>query len=210
MDVQRLTAPIITYDRHRIMSDGEGVTTLVAFYGCPLRCKWCINSFSHAPETWRVDMTPQALYDKVKIDTLYFAATGGGVTFGGGEPLLYPDFIAGFKGICADVWNICVETSLAVPWENVEKIAPYVDMFYVDCKDMDAEIYKNYTGVDNHLFISNLQKLLTVVPPEKIIIRVPLIPGYNTEENQAQSVKRLKEMGYERFDLFTYVEVDKK
>ena len=37
------TAPLICIDRHRLTIDGEGVTTLVAFHGCPLRCKYCLN-----------------------------------------------------------------------------------------------------------------------------------------------------------------------
>jgi len=88
-----MTAPVITCDRHRIATDGVGVTTLVCFHGCPLRCKYCINPFSFAPDTRRADMTAEQLYQKVKVDELYFLATGGGITFGGGEPLLYPEFL---------------------------------------------------------------------------------------------------------------------
>lgn len=29
-------APIIGINRHKLLTDGEGVTTLVAFHGCPL------------------------------------------------------------------------------------------------------------------------------------------------------------------------------
>ena len=93
MEQKAIKAPVITIDRHRMESDGQGVTTLVCFYGCPLRCKWCINPFTFAPDTKCAPMTPEMLYEKVKVDELYFLATGGGVTFGGGEPLLYPDLI---------------------------------------------------------------------------------------------------------------------
>ena len=61
-----MTAPVITCDRHRMATDGVGVTTLVCFHGCPLRCKYCINSFSFAPDTRRTDMTAEELYQKVK------------------------------------------------------------------------------------------------------------------------------------------------
>ena len=37
------TARIFGVSRHRLTTDGEGVTTLVAGGGCPLRCRWCIN-----------------------------------------------------------------------------------------------------------------------------------------------------------------------
>ena len=34
-----IVAPIIGISRHRLLTDGEGVTTLVVFHCCPLHCK---------------------------------------------------------------------------------------------------------------------------------------------------------------------------
>ncbi len=197
-------APVITCARHRIQCDGQGITTLVAFYGCTLRCRWCLNPFSYDPAVRRTMMTPQQLYDRVKIDDLYFLATGGGITFGGGEPLLYPDFLTQFRQIAPESWHICAETSLAVPWENVEKAAGCIDLFYVDCKDANPEIYRSYTGADNQRMIENLQKLLALVSPERIILRIPLIPEYNTAEDQRSSRLFFEKMGITQFDLFPY------
>ena len=45
------TAPVIAVSRLRMKIDGPGVTTLVCFHGCPLRCHWCLNPFSFAPES---------------------------------------------------------------------------------------------------------------------------------------------------------------
>lgn len=42
--------PLIGIARHRLTIDGEGVTTLVAFHGCPLRCKYCLNPTSLQPD----------------------------------------------------------------------------------------------------------------------------------------------------------------
>lgn len=198
------TAPVVTWRRHRIRCDGDGIVTLVCFHGCPLRCKHCINPFTLSPDTRYQRLTVRELYDKVKVDELYFLSTGGGVTFGGGEPLLYPDFIRQFREACGDAWHICVETSLAVPWENIAKIAEIVDVFYIDCKDTDPEIYRAYTGSDNSLMLGNLEKLLQCVPAEKIIVRIPLIPGYNTPENQDRNKQRLSQMGIIHFDVFAY------
>ena len=199
-----LNAPIVTCARHRMQCDGQGITTLVVFYGCPLRCRWCINPFTYDPAVRRTMMTPQQLYDRVKIDDLYFLATGGGITFGGGEPLLYPDFLTQFRQIAPESWHICAETSLAVPWENVEKAAGCIDLFYVDCKDANPEIYRSYTGADNQRMIDNLQKLLALVSHERIILRIPLIPEYNTAEDQRSSRLFFEKMGITQFDLFSY------
>lgn len=198
------TAPVIAVSRLRMKIDGPGITTLVCFHGCPLRCHWCINPFSFAPETKRNHMTAQQLYEQVKLDELYFLSTGGGVTFGGGEPLLYPTFLQDFRQICGGQWHLCAETSLLVPWENVERAAGCIDHFYVDCKDTDPAIYRRYTGQDNSLMLENLKRLLALAGPERITVRVPLIPDFNTEENQQRSQDTLEEMGICNFDLFTY------
>ena len=149
-------------------------------------------------------MTAGALYEKLRLDALYFISTGGGVTFGGGEPLLYPGFLQDFRGACGESWHLCVETSLSVPWENVALAAAYIDHFIVDCKDTNPDVYRRYTGCDNQLMLSNLEKLLTLVGPDRITVRVPLIPGFNTEADQSRSRGKLEEMGIRNFDLFTY------
>ncbi len=202
--MNNMTAPVIASSRLRMKTDGKGVTTLVCFYGCPLRCKYCLNEFSFDPKTKRRDMTPEELYLEAKRDELYFLATGGGVTFGGGEPLLYSAFLKEFREICGDQWHLCAETSLSVPEENVRLAAECIDIFYVDCKDTDPSVYKEYTGRDNSLMLDNLRLLTELVGKERITVRLPLIPDYNTEAHRTKSIERLKELGLEGFDLFTY------
>lgn len=197
-------APIVTCARLRMQTDGKGVTTLVCFHGCPLRCRYCINPFTFAESTKRESLTARQLYDRVKIDALYFLATGGGVTFGGGEPLLYGQFLQEFRSICGDAWHLCAETSLNVPKEQVILATSCIDHFYVDCKDTNPDIYRRYTGKDNARMLQNLRRLLSLVGPERITVRLPLIPDYNTEEDRQRSRDALQEMGIQKFDLFTY------
>ena len=199
-----LTAPIVACSRHRMQVDGPGVTTLVCFHGCPLRCHWCLNPFTLDPDTKKEMLTPRQLYEKVRIDELYFLATGGGVTFGGGEPLLYSDFLQEFREICGSDWHLCAETSLNVPWENVVKAAACIDRFYIDCKDTDPGIYRRYTGRGNDEMLNNLRRLLKIVEPERITLRVPVIPAFNTQEDQIRSRNLLQTMGVINFDLLTY------
>lgn len=199
-----VVAPVVAHPRHRMLVDGQGVTTLVCFHGCPLRCRWCLNPFTLNPGTKREMLTPRELYDRVRIDELYFLATGGGVTFGGGEPLLYSGFLQEFREICGTDWHLCAETSLNVPWENVAMAAGCIDHFYVDCKDTNPDIYRRYTGQDNARMLENLRKLLEIVGPERITVRVPLIPEFNTENDQLRSRNLLQAMGVVKLDLFTY------
>lgn len=197
-------APFIAISRHRIQTDGDGVTTLCGFFGCPLRCKYCINPHSFSKNTKIIRLSPQELYDRVKIDNLYFVATDGGVTFGGGEPLLYADFIAKFRTLCGEKWRLCAETSLNVPRQFVEDAAKVIDYFYVDIKDTNPIIYRAYTGKDNKNALDNLALLLSLVSSDRVTVRLPLIQGYNTNADRENSKKLLSDMGVTKFDLFEY------
>ena len=134
----------------------------------------------------------------------YFIATGGGVCFGGGEPLLQVDFITEFKRLCGKSWNLTAETSLQVPRSSVEKAAEVVGDFIVDIKESDPDIYRAYTGGDATVAWDNLRLLLTLVGPEHITVRVPLIPSFNTEADTDRTADRLAALGVTRLDRFTY------
>lgn len=133
-------APLIGISRHRLSTDGEGVTTLVAFHGCPLRRKYCLNPQSlHSEGIWK-NYDCEQLYEEVRQDELYFLATNGGITFGGGEPCLQSDFIYEFRQLCGQEWQLSVETSLNVTQENIEKLVPVVDSYIIDIKDINNTI----------------------------------------------------------------------
>ena len=198
------TARIIGISRHRLTTDGEGVTTLVAFNGCPLRCKYCLNKQSWNDSFGRV-YTPELLFEETKIDQLYFLATHGGVTFGGGEPLLQVEFIKAFRELCGRQWQIVAETSLNVPFGNLQTLDPLLDGYIVDIKDMNPKIYQAYTGLDNSLVISNLEWILKSGDPTRVIVRVPHIPDFNTDEDVELSKKRLEQMGVRHIDEFQYL-----
>lgn len=81
-----IKVPIFAISRLRMGTDGSGTTTLVTFMGCPLKWKYCLNKKCHEPvyetdgKTLRkgiMMLSPQELYDIVKIDNIYFQSTGG-------------------------------------------------------------------------------------------------------------------------------------
>lgn len=200
-----ITAPFIAINRHRLTTDGEGVTTLVGFHGCPLHCEYCLNAQCLQADGVWCRLTPGELYSEVEIDDLYFVATGGGICFGGGEPLLRSDFIKAFAEIMNPEWKLTIETSLNAPLENVKAIASLVQMWYVDIKDMNPDIYKAYGCKENKQVISNLQWLAANGYADKVIIRLPLIPEYNTDEDRQMSQQQLEKMGFTNFDKFNYI-----
>lgn len=198
-------APIISIARHRIVLDGKGVNTLVLFKGCSLRCRYCLNPYTwdnQTPFTWQ---TAQQLYNQVKIDNIYFLATGGGITFGGGEPCLQSAFIDQFRRICGTHWQINVETSLNISQSHLKKLLPVVNHYYVDIKEMNNTIYKQYTGRTNKQVISNLHWIIAQGKADAVIVRVPHIPDFNTAKDIEQSVAQLSAMGLSNFDQFNYI-----
>ena len=200
-----LQAPIIGISRHRLSVDGEGVTTLVAFHECPLRCRYCLNAQCQRSDGILRVVTTNELAEELAVDNLYFLATGGGVTFGGGEPLLHADFIAAFRRIAPKEWNFYAETSLCVPETMLTAAAGSIDHFYVDVKDTDASIFERYTGVNAaSSVLRNLSALLKLTGPDRITVRLPLIPGFNTPEDVARSKALLSGYGVVNFDCFRY------
>ena len=197
-------APIIGICRHRLATDGEGVTTLVAFHGCPLRCKYCLNpqSLSNSEQFPHYDAS--SIFEETRIDQLYFIATGGGITFGGGEPCLRSDIITKFRALCGNECKLTLETSLNVGPSQFATLLPIIDHFIVDIKDMNPDIYHNYTGCNNKNVIANLKLIVENNRQNDTIIRIPLIPQFNTPTDQEKSQQILQDMGFTKFDLFTY------
>lgn len=166
--------------RLRMGTDGPGIRTLILFHGCPLKCKYCWNKECNNDKALRSEYPIDELIHTVEIDSIYFKMTGGGVTFGGGEPLTASAYISDFCVAADQDWNYVIETSLFVPWENIERLIPYIDLWIVDIKSIDNEIYEEYTGQNNEIVLDNLRRLSEIAGPDRIRIRVPIIPGYNS------------------------------
>lgn len=213
-----LLQPFFGVSRLRMGLDGRGVTTLVTFMGCQLSCKYCLNERCHGkvyeddgvtPCKGILMLTPQQLYDIVKKDNIYFQATGGGVCFGGGEPLEHPEFIMEFRKLCGTRWKITVETALACHPHNIELLAPIVDHWIVDVKDMNPRIREKYTGrVGDSAHQLCYLKQYGIV--DNVTIRVPHIPGFNTDEDVNRSIEQVKILGFKDIQEFEYLVLNRK
>lgn len=199
-----MESAFIGIQRHRLLTDGEGVTTLVAFHGCPLNCRYCLNPQCNTPSGIKEILTPQQLYDKVKKDDIYFLVTGGGITFGGGEPLLQCDFINEFRKICGNKWKIYLETSLNISISHIKPLVDIIDYWIVDIKDWNSDIYVNYTGCSNKQVKENLKYLISKGCTDKIMVRVPNIPEYNNESDISFTIAELNKLGIKNIDQFEY------
>ena len=200
---------IMAISRLRMATDGQGVSTLVTFFNCPLHCKYCINDHCHEePDfistTPRAAYTPEALIEVLRKDEIYYLMTGGGIVFGGGEPLLQSAFIHEVCRLADPKWQKRIETSLNVSWDHVEPLLDDLDQWIIDIKDSDSLIYENYTGANNAEVLSNLYRMRDILPPGKLHIRVPHIEGFNTPEDVEKSVAWARDTIHVEPEVFTY------
>lgn len=185
---------ILSISRLRIGTDGQGITTLIGFYGCPLNCKYCINQYCHDKWITRAKYSAEELLDVLSIDEPYFLMTGGGVTFGGGEPLLQSKFIHELCSIMPNRWRRTIETSLFCKWEDVELLLDDIDYWFIDIKEVNSKIYKSYTGAgsSNKVVLDNLKRLIDAIGYKKVCIRYPLIPEYNTDKDRTKGIDYIR------------------
>ena len=200
---------IMAVSRLRMATDGEGVSTLVTFYDCPLHCKYCVNEGCHKKEdflfaTRRAAYKSEELIEVLRKDEIYYLMTGGGIVFGGGEPLLQSAFIHEVCKQADSSWKKRIETSLNVPWSCVETLLDDLDEWIIDIKDMNPLIYKKYTGADNENVLTNLLRMRDIVQPERMDIRVPHMEGFNTPDDVEKSVKWIQDTLHVKPEVFTY------
>ena len=158
--------------------------------GCGACVDVCLNE---AREIMGEETTAGAVFDEVAQDVLFYAKDGG-VTLTGGEALFQPAFASAILQLCKQAKiHTAIETSGFATWEVLEEILPYTDLFLYDLKEMDPQRHRQYTGVDNAKILENLKKI-DAANPEEIWVRVPLIPGYNDDnENLAATATFVKE-----------------
>jgi pyruvate formate lyase activating enzyme len=136
----------------------------------------------------------------VRRDVPFFNKSGGGVTVSGGECLCQPEFLLEILKKCKEEGiHTAVDTTGFAPWETIEKILPYTDLFLYDIKGVDSELHKRIVGVPNDPLLDNARRIAKA--GGKLQIRIPVIPLYN------DSVKAFDAMGSFLIELGDAVEV---
>lgn len=149
------------------------------------------------------DVAPGEVLDSVMREACYFVATGGGVTLGGGEPLLQWREALRLAELRPGWMRLTIETSLQAPREAVEALAPLTDLWIVDIKSLDPTIYRDYAHGDASVMLGNLRALADA--PGRVLARVPAIPGWKGEEAARREAETGGGMGIEDVEVFGYV-----
>lgn len=187
---------IITNIQRFSLHDGPGIRTTVFLKGCSIRCPWCSNpeNINHQIERYVKDGKEGFYGKEYSVDEVIkevlkdkiFYEDNGGVTFSGGEALLYAkELLPLMQQIKQNNILIAVESSLFVPSSYLEMVIPFVDYFYVDLKVMDKERCSLLLKGNLDLFKSNLAIL---AKSKKFNVRIPVIYGYTDDENNIKCI----------------------
>ena len=139
-------------------------------------------------------------------DRLYYQTSGGGVTLSGGEPTLYPDYASELlPRLKANGIHTAIETCGFFSWPEFRaKMLDWLDLVLFDVKIADPALHQKYTGQRNDKILANLARLLEA-SPEKLTVRVPLIPGITADGGNLRALSRLfRDMGVKSCQLLPY------
>ena len=106
--------------------------------------------------------------------------------------------------LCPSHWRFTIESSLCCTTDAIEALAPHIDEWIVDVKDMNSYIYREYTSAEP-VVKERLAELMKLVPEEKIRVKVPLIPDFNTDADVERSVDELRAMGLTHIERTEYI-----
>ena len=174
--------------------DGPGIRTIVFFKGCFMRCAWCCNPESQSYDIQQMtengkiktvgkDVTVAEILPELVADKPYYRRSGGGVTLSGGEILCQPDFARDLLHACKENGlHTAVESTANAPFEAIEKILPYLDLYLMDIKHMDSAKHKEYTGADNERILENAKTLAQS--------GVEVVPGFNDTAGEIRAISK--------------------
>lgn len=193
---------------HRRLCTGCGACRRV----CPHQlkiCDQCGRCADYCPSRARElvgrEMTVEEVYREAAQDRSYYEHSGGGVTCSGGECMLQLDALSALLCMCHENGiHTAVDTAGCVPWESFERVLPHTDLFLYDLKGWDEQAHIRNTGVSNRGILENLTHLAALAP-QKVLVRIPVIPGANASREEMQAMSDfLRRLGLNRVELLPY------
>lgn len=150
-------------------------------------------------------VTLPELMDEIRQDAAFYRRSGGGVTLGGGEVMLWAGFAEQLLGLCrAEGIHTAVETCGHGPWSELARLVPGTDLFYYDLKVIDPAEHERLTGVDNATILGNLERLAAT--GARIIVRIPVVPSFTDSAENVRGIASFVAAGplAERIELLPY------
>lgn len=148
----------------------------------------------------------EELADILLDDRIFYETSRGGVTFSGGEPTLHMDYLVEVMDVLKENGiHTALQTSGVFDlFEFNRKLLPLTDLIFYDLKVFDPEKHRMFTGRSNERIFRNLSALLSLAG-EKIVPRIPLIPGFTADrENLGAIASFLRERYCSVCELLSY------
>lgn len=176
------------------LHDGAGIRTDIFFSGCDLNCKWCCNPECRLP--FSDGRSGAKLYDAEELagealkDKPFYDKSGGGVTLTGGEVFMQREFAIELCNILHNLGvNVAIETAGNAENADFRTLAGIADYVFTDLKHYSEEEHIAGTGVKLGNILRNISWLAE--SKRKFRVRIPVIPGYNAGDNDAEGFARV-------------------
>lgn len=179
---------LFTCPQQAISIDSETGKAKTDFSLCK-NCGLCTDSCNlNLREIMGKKYTVEELVKEIKKDEIFYEESGGGVTLSGGEVMVsdmnYVETLC--KKLKRIGISIFIDTCGHAPYENFERLLPYVDTFLYDLKIIDSGLHQKFTGLDNTLILSNLKRLNSA--HTRICLRIPMIKGINADDTSIKAM----------------------
>jgi pyruvate formate lyase activating enzyme len=176
-------------------------------------CRYCFTCTDSCPSgamtRFGISLSVEEIVEKLRPEFSLFRTSGGGVTFTGGEPTLYPDFADRLsKSLRAERIDVALETC---GFFNLEKLWPLLrelQLVLFDIKVFDAEKHRHFCGIENTVIKKNLKSLVNSWKRREgplIWPRLPLVPGMTDGDDNIKGwAGFLREMGITFLTIVPY------
>ncbi len=188
------------------IKSGEGNRIRVDREICD-ECLLCVKACpSQALNFYGETMSVAQVIRAVEEDAVFYSRSGGGLTLSGGEPMDQPDFaIAVLREARRRRINTAMETCGYCAAEDLETACRYLNTLLFDIKVMNPKKHKEYTGHSNRRILENLKFIRTALPELPILVRTPVIPGFNdNEEDIGKILQFIEAMSNVRYEMLPF------
>ncbi len=196
-----------------VCPQGIGINLNAAREKC-IACGSCTESCSTNARCVMVhEVEADEILAAVQKHRLFYAMSGGGITFSGGEAAAQPAFLNYLTEQLYDMgYGMTIETSGYFDFEEVKVSLERMDMIFMDLKHIDSEVHEKYTGVANRRILENMKRLQQL--PAEVVIRIPVIGGVNNDEDNIRRSAafvhanvpkaRMELLPYHKFGMIKY------
>lgn len=164
-----------------------------------IHCNACVDHcLQDALQFSGLDKTVEEIMAEVRKDRDYYQTSNGGLTLSGGEPFVQFDgFMELLKAAQKEGLSVYVETTGQYPQDQLRQALPYIDTFLFDIKHVNAAKLKEVTHADLNQILTNA-RYISENHPDKLIIRVPVIPGFNNDQETLNAIIQLADQLHAR------------